>query len=108
MLWSGWCTVLELQQGLFDTVFHACFECSVVAVPLEVNANTLRASPVSFDGMMVLEGSNQVFCILLALAADSKVVHHWGERDGPCLLWKNSPGVCFEGWHPHFARLSLS
>ena len=30
-----------------DTVLHAHFECPVVAVPLEVNADMSRSSPVS-------------------------------------------------------------
>ena len=78
--------MLELQWCPFDMVFHACFECSVVAVPFEVNSNASRASPVSFDWMVLLEGGNQMFCILFSLMTDPKVINNKGEGHRPCLV----------------------
>ena len=55
MLRPGWCRVLELQQRLFDIVFHAGFKGSFAVVPFEVDSNISRARPVHLDGIVLLE-----------------------------------------------------
>ena len=86
MLFPGWCGVLELQWGSFCMVFHACFECSVIAIPVQIHATVSGATPIGFDGVMLFECIHQVFCILLSLMAGSKIIHNKGERNGSCLV----------------------
>ena len=90
MLFSGWCRVLELQQGSFDTVFHACFECSVIAVSLEIDSCMSGACPISLDGAMLFECICQVLSILLSLTAGSEVVDNKGKRNGSCFVEEKS------------------
>ena len=96
MLLPAWCRVLELQQSSFDMIFHAGFECSVVTVPVQVDATVSGACPICFDGAVLLECIHQVFCILLSLVAESKIINNWCERDGPCLMEVQS--WCVFGW----------
>ena len=85
--------MLELQWSSFDTVLHTRFECSVVTVPVQVNATVSRACPISLDGVVLLERGNQVFSILLSLMADTKVVCNQTKADGSCLVEEQSWGV---------------
>ena len=93
---SGRCRVLEPQQCSFDAVFHACFECSVVAVPVQVDATVSGACPISLDGAMLLECIDQMVSIRLSLAAGPKIVHNKGERNGSCLVEEQAWSVF--GW----------
>ena len=86
MLLPGWCRGLELQQCPFDAVLHACFECSVVMIPIQINTTMVGFTPISLDGATLLECIHQVVCILLSLVADPKIVHNKCERDWSCLV----------------------
>ena len=71
-------------------VLHACLECTVGMVPLQVNATVSGSSPVGFDWVMLLQGCCEVFSIRTLFMADSEIIDNKCEGHGPCLVQEQS------------------
>ena len=73
--------MVELLEGFLDVSFHRGSQSPCLLVPVQVNPNVLVSFPVTFDGVVGLQGLFQVFGIFQVHILDSKVINNKGEGD---------------------------
>ncbi len=91
MLGLCWCGVAIFQANFVDGAWHEEATRVLGIVPRDINSCKLCSCPISCDGVVRLQGSKEMVCMLLFTELDAKVINDADEHD-------RAPFVAPEAW----------